>query len=174
MIKKIKWIERKFDFNSPVEMFPCILERVRGTPARIEDLIRSFPGNILTIRINDKWSIQEEVGHLYDLDELHDARIDDFLSGAKTLRAADMKNQKTYEANHNTKPIQTVLQQFRDARMHFVCRLATINEQQAALVSLHPRLQKPMRLVDMAYFVAEHDDNHIVNMTEIARTLQQS
>ena len=171
MINKQKWIERKFDFNFPVGMFPCILERLRGTPARLEELLSTFPKNILTVRINDGWSIQEHAGHLYDLDELHEARIEDFLSGARTLRPADMKNQKTYDANYNTKPIDAVLRGIRDARMRFVAKLEGMNELQLALISLHPRLQQPMRLVDMAFFVAEHDDHHIASIVRIARTL---
>ena len=171
MIPKQKWIERTFDFNFPVSRFPCIYERIRGTPARLEELIRSYPAKILTTKIDGKWSIQEQAGHLYDLDELHEARIDDFLAGAKTLRAADMKNKKTYDADHNAKPVETLLRQFREARMRFAKRLEEMSEQQLALVSIHPRLQQPMRLADMAYFVAEHDDHHIASISEIAKAL---
>jgi hypothetical protein len=34
---------------------------------------------------------------------------------------------------------------------------------------VHPRLQQPMRVVDMAFFVAEHDDHHLARMTQLAR-----
>ena len=34
----------------------------------------------------------------------------------------------------------------------------------AARTALHPRLQKQMRLVDMCYFSAEHDDHHLAMM----------
>jgi hypothetical protein len=33
--------------------------------------------------------------------------------------------------------------------------------------SLHPRLQQPMRLIDHALFVAEHDDHHLARITEL-------
>jgi hypothetical protein len=36
--------------------------------------------------------------------------------------------------------------------------------------AVHPRLQQPMRLVDMLYFVAEHDDHHLARMTALARS----
>ncbi len=35
--------------------------------------------------------------------------------------------------------------------------------------SLHPRLNVQMRVVDMAYFVAEHDDHHICKIMEIVK-----
>jgi hypothetical protein len=43
---------------------------------------------------------------LYDLEQLWYGRIEDFLSGEKTLRAADLSNTKTHEANHNKKSQQ--------------------------------------------------------------------
>jgi uncharacterized damage-inducible protein DinB len=173
MIPKQPWFERRFDFAYPIGRFPCIFERVRGTAARLEELVRSFPADILTVKIDGKWSIKEQIGHLYDLDALHDARIDDYLAGAKTLRPADLKNKKTYDAHHNEKPVEVLLKQFREARAHFVQRIEGMNEQQLALVSIHPRLQQQMRMVDMVFFVAEHDDHHIASMSEIARTLAQ-
>ena len=31
------WPERSFDFGFPADLFPELLERLRGTPARVED-----------------------------------------------------------------------------------------------------------------------------------------
>ena len=173
MIPKQPWFERTFDFSYPVSRFPCIFERVRGTAARLDELARSFPAEFLTVKIDGAWSIKEQIGHLYDLDELHDARIDDFLAGAATLRAADVKNRKTHDANHNGKSLPVLLKQFRDTRGRFVQRIEGMNERQLSLVATHPRLQQPMRLVDMILFVAEHDDHHIASMSEIARRLAE-
>jgi len=172
MITQTNWFDRKFNFDFPAGHFPCILERVRGTPARIKDMIQLYPRNILAVRTHGSWSIQEHVGHLFDLDELHDGRIDDFLAGAGTLRAADMTNRKTDMANHNATSIEAVLHAFRKARSHFVQRLENLDDRQIALVAEHPRLHQPMRLVDMAFFVAEHDDHHLARMSFLARTLQ--
>ena len=168
------WIQRRFHFDFPIGLFPSIVERLRGTPARLEEMLRPLPPRILTTRAENKWSIQEHVGHLFDLEELHEGRISDFLSGAKVLRAADMENRKTNEADHNSKPIERILQQFRESRERFVGRLELLSEAEIALVSLHPRLGQPMRLVDMAYFVAEHDDHHLARIRELSRLLLAS
>ena len=32
----------------------------------------------------------------------------------------------------------------------------------------HPRLGTPMRLIDLAFFVAEHDDHHLAQITHLA------
>ena len=34
------WFERKFDFTFPVELHPNLCARLRGTPARLEELVR--------------------------------------------------------------------------------------------------------------------------------------
>lgn len=31
----------------------------------------------------------------------------------------------------------------------------------------HPRLGSPMRVIDLAYFVAEHDDHHMARLREL-------
>jgi len=37
--------------------------------------------------------------------------------------------------------------------------------------SLHPRLNMPMRTMDLFLFVAEHDDHHLARITELAKML---
>lgn len=171
MVTRIKWFERQFDFNYPVGIFPSLLERVRGTPARLEELVHSFSPSILTTRKNSSWSIQEHVGHLFDLEELHFGRLEDYDAGVQNLRPADLKNQKTWEANHNAKRVGDLLAMFRASRLEFVHRLESMGDADLARSAIHPRLQKPMRVVDMAFFVAEHDDHHMASMTGIARLL---
>jgi hypothetical protein len=36
--------------------------------------------------------------------------------------------------------------------------------------ALHPRLKTPMRLLDLAFFVAEHDDHHLATISELLRS----
>jgi hypothetical protein len=161
MVEITKWIDRKFDFNYPVGVFPWILERLRGTPARVEEIIKDIPLAALTRKPTGKWSIQENVGHLIKVEELHDGRIDDYLAGKESLRPADMENRRTHEADYNDLNIADILKAFRSVRMNFVTRLEQQDETIVARSSFHPRLKKPMRLIDMAYFAAEHDDYHL-------------
>ncbi len=170
-MKRTKWVERQFEFNLPAGVFPSVLERLRGTPARLEELVRELPGRVLTERVGEAWTIQEQVGHLLDLDELHEGRLEDYERGLETLRPADMTNRKTYEADHNAAQVKDLLARFRAARMRFVRRLEALDEEGAARTALHPRLQKPMRVIDMALFVAEHDDHHLASITELKRAL---
>jgi hypothetical protein len=167
------WLVKRFEFTLPIGAFYSTLERVRGTPARLEEMVRSFPPEILTLRTGESWSIQEQVGHLYDLDELHEGRLDDYASSKDTLRAADMTNRKTYEAEHNNSSIEELLARFREARNQFVERLEAMDAQTVARSALHPRLQKQMRVIDLAQFVAEHDDHHLASIRLLAGELQR-
>lgn len=163
-MQRFKWLERSFSLDQPVEMFPMILERLRGTAARIEEMTTGLSPEKLVQKKGTAWSIQEHVGHLIDLDELHDGRIDDYLEQKPVLRAADMANKKTYAANHNNTDLKKLIAGFRQERNHFIERLLKLDPGQ---VSLHPRLQQPMKVVDMAFFVAEHDDQHLAIMREL-------
>jgi uncharacterized damage-inducible protein DinB len=173
MIKRLGWVEREFDFGHiKVGLLPCLVERLRGAPARLEEALRTLPAALLTARpVGGGWSIQEHAGHLADLDELHEGRLEDYAAGLAALRPADMKNRRTNEARHNEAPAAQILTAFRAARESFVRRLETLDERGAAASALHPRLGKQMRVVDLAYFVAEHDDHHLAGITELARTL---
>jgi uncharacterized damage-inducible protein DinB len=166
---RIKWTDRSFDFNFPVALYPEMIERVRGTPARLEDRLRSLPAEILTRRDGGRWSIQENAGHLLDLESLLIQRIDEYVAGAVALHAADMSNRKTYEANHNDVPVESILRVFRDRRTQVVERLDGFDLEMFARAAVHPRLNIPMRLVDMILFQAEHDDYHLARISELAR-----
>jgi len=60
MSQMANWFERKFEFSFPVELYPNLCVRLRGTPARLEELLRSCPAEVLVRRPHpDKWSAQE-------------------------------------------------------------------------------------------------------------------
>jgi len=173
MIQPISWFERQFTFDLPVWMFPNIVERLRGTPARVEDKVALFPAKILTQRDGKSWSIQEHIGHLLDLEPLGLARLDDYIAGKEKLQAADLQNQKTYQANHNAKPIENILIMLRRERSELIERLEELDEEVVFRSSLHPRLNQPMRLLDLMFFIAEHDDHHLVRMSQLGRMLSR-
>jgi hypothetical protein len=58
-MKRIPWTERTFNFDFPVELFPEMIERLRGTPARLADRVQSLTPEVLTKRDGERWSIQE-------------------------------------------------------------------------------------------------------------------
>lgn len=167
MIRKQPWFERQFPTGLPVDLFPVILERLRGTPARLEDRLSTCPAPALTRRSGRTWSIQENAGHLLDLEPLWLARVEDLLARRPEMTAADLTNRKTHEANHNAKRLEAILGGFREARSGLVRRIENVEESAFAYTAPHPRLRVPMSLVDHVFFVAEHDDYHLARITEL-------
>lgn len=167
MNKKIKWLERQFDSHFPLERSGELVERLRNTPSRLEALVKMVPKEILTRRDGESWSIQENAGHLKMADTLFIGRLDDYLEGAHTLRPADVSGGRTDKEEFNSKEIGPILDEFREKRKEYVSRLEKLSREDFEKISLHPRLNKPMRLCDMLYFQAEHDDHHINRVEEL-------
>lgn len=165
----IKWIDRSFSFNYPVERYPEMIERVRGAPARLDEYFNSASAEILSARDDGRWSIQENAGHLLDLDELTIQRIDQYIAGDTILRPADITNKKTSEANYNSVPAATICQAFRQRRIEVVDTLEGLDAEMFARSAIHPRLNIPMRLVDFVFFEAEHDDYHLTRINELLK-----
>lgn len=167
------WFDRKFALGLPREAFPDLMERMRGTPARLEERVRRLDHAMLTRRIGESWSIQENVGHLGDLETLLAGRLDDFREGRNTLRAADLKNTRTHEARHNEAEIEALLLTFRKERFATVARLEALGASDLDRTALHPRLNQPMTIVDHVFFFAEHDDHHLAAIGQLIRTFQK-
>lgn len=164
-----KWFERKFNFDFPVEVYPTLCIRMRGTPARAEELTRGLTPEQLTRKPEGKWSVQEQIGHLLDLEPLFLTRLEDYRRGAEVLAPADLANRKTHEARHNDRSLAAILRELRAAREKMMQAVDALAPADFARVSRHPRLNQPMRLVDLLYFVAEHDDHHLAVIWELRR-----
>lgn len=167
MITQTPWFERKFDFNFPVGLFPVIVQRLSGTILQLDALLRNIPDEILNKKQGSSWSVKEVVGHLYDLEELWSGRIDDFLEHKEFLRVADLNNTKTHNANHNSKTIAELLDQFSFARNSLIWKIENFDEATVLLTALHPRLKQPMRLIDALFFIAEHDDHEQTKISKL-------
>ena len=162
MIDPTRWFERRWNFSLPIGAFPAVLERLRGTPVRVAALVGGIPEGVLGARNGDTWSAKEHLGHLDDLHELDQTRFENFLARAGTLAVADLTNQRTQTANHNATSIVDILQRLGDHRQGLVTRMESATAEDIGTVCVHPRLKQPMRLIDWAFFVAEHDDHHLV------------
>ena len=165
-----KWFDRKFNFDSDQNVFPAVLERLLGTPWRLEKKLEVIPFDLQIKRINNSWSIKENIGHLIDLEPLWQGRFEDIVNGELEFRITDLQNTKTTLAYHNDTPIEELLNTFQDLRTQTLGMLENIGEEIIFKSALHPRLKTPMRTMDLFLFVAEHDDHHLASITEIVKT----
>jgi hypothetical protein len=163
-----KWFDRTFDLGLPDDALPRLLERLAETPDRVERLVRELPDEVLRRREADRWSIVENIGHLDDLEVLVSGRLDDFEAGLERLRPADLENRRTWEANHNARPLAEVIDGFRRSRSRNVARIQAMSRDLLERTAVHPRLGQPMRVVDLALFHVEHDEHHIARIVDLA------
>jgi uncharacterized damage-inducible protein DinB len=140
---------------------------LRGTPARLEEVVRGAARDLLVKKPSGKWSAQEHAGHLLDLEPLWMARVDDYLTGAAVLTTADLTNKKTDDEQHNQRPIDEILAEFRRERAKLLNGVEHIDPAMFSRSIPHPRLKTPMRLVDHLYFAAEHDDHHLATVWQM-------
>ena len=168
MIQQTPWFERKFNFDFPPGLFPVIFSRLEGSIFRLQRILSNAEED--HAGHNPKgWSVKEQVGHLYDLEELWWKRLQDFMDAKEVLSAADLTNRKTTEAKHNEKTLEQLLQLFTLERQRTLEGIYHFDESALLKTSVHPRLQQPMRLIDALYFVAEHDDHHIAIISSLLR-----
>jgi uncharacterized damage-inducible protein DinB len=164
------WTERTFNFDFPVTLYPNILARIRGTPARLDEAVRGLSREQLIAAPDGKWSIQENAGHLLDEEDLFAKRLTAYLASAETLPPAPYLNIKL---THNDRDIAKILSDFRAVRGQQVELLADLHPGDFARSAWHPRLKVAMRLVDHLVFIAEHDDHHLARIWELRLPLRE-
>jgi DinB superfamily len=164
MMKRLEWFERKLTFGLPKEMLPFYLERLEGSITRIEQKVKGVSDAVLSEKVNGKWSVKQNIGHLAEVDEIANKRIDEMIAGVATLSPAVFEPQ-----DYNPWPIEKVLAYFNKTRRANLLKYAKLSDDQLIKSSLHPRLKVNMTPVDLAWFDAEHDDHHILKINDIVK-----
>jgi len=153
-----------------VTKYPDVLERVRGTPARVADRVAGLGADLLTRSDGKGLTIQENVGHLAQVEALFARRVEEFLAGAEVLTAADFAADKVRKASFNNQPFDAIMADLGRRRGELVARLEGMREEDWGRTAQHPRLGVPMRMVDHVFFIAEHDDYHLARISELIRS----
>ena len=166
-MKKLEWVEREFKFGLPVGMLPFFVERLKGTITRIESKVIGVSEEILSHKPDGKWSVKQNIGHLAEVDEIANKRIDEMIAGIPLMSPAVFEPQKDY----NQQSVHEVVAHFLRNRTKNIARYNELTQNDLKKSSLHPRLKVMMTPVDLAWFDAEHDDHHLVRMNEIILAL---
>jgi len=172
MTHKENWVEKQFEFEFPASKYVEYLQFLRETPAKIENLLKGIPEKELIRRDGDAWSIQENVGHFLTAESLFLGRLDDYENDVSVLRPARFEDNPTDKSNFNEKDFQLILDEFRAQREIYISRLDALFPEDFGKAILHPRLNKPMRLCDMLFFHAQHDQHHLKRIAELKELWQ--
>ena len=170
-IKRQPWVDHTFNLGLDTGWMYNVLSRIKDCDIRLSHHTKGLNDKLLSSKPDNKWSIKEHVGHLIDLEELWMNRFLQFEKLVPELVHADMSNQKTNQAAHNEKPIQTLLDQFIAERKKLIQTFDALSIKAQNHEAFHPRIKMRMKPVDLLFFVAEHDDHHI---TSILRLKEQS
>jgi hypothetical protein len=79
----LPWLEYRWSFDFPTGMFRALLERLRGTPARLEELVGGASPQVLIRHEPGKWTAQGNAGHLWMVDALWQVRIREMLAAGR-------------------------------------------------------------------------------------------
>jgi uncharacterized damage-inducible protein DinB len=92
-------------------------------------------------------------------------RLCEITESIPDMKVADLTNRKTHDALHKNKTYRELVAEFSLERKKLIAKLGSLNETDLDRSSKHPRLGTPMKVIDLAFFVAEHDDHHLAQMT---------
>ena len=158
------WFGRTFPAPYPVDLLPNLRARLSGTAARLDEAVRGRLPETLSLGPPGKWSAEEHVWHLVEIEALWLARVEDFLAERHQLTPANLTHRKPAEAEPGAGPLADALREFRAARTRLLKRVDGLDPSRFTLALPHPRLRTPMRLADHLNFVAEHDDHHLAHI----------
>ena len=170
-LERPPWAERKFSFSHPPWMLADFIERLRGTVPRLEALLLDVSDADAHRQLEEKWSIAQNIGHLSDVEELWQERLEDLKQGKKTYAPAVGARFQELAKRHQATPIKDIIRELNDRRSLLVDALANASPELQQAAAFHERLQVPMRLVDCAQFYAEHDDHHLLRIRRLRAML---
>jgi uncharacterized damage-inducible protein DinB len=161
------WALRKFAFVHPPWMLADFVERLRGVLPRLDALLVGVDDARARLQHEGKWSIAQNVGHLSDVEELWQERLEDLRNGRKTYTPAVATRFQEFARRHHDRPVAETVRELDARRSRLVEALAQASTELQASSAFHERLQVPMRLVDCAQFYAEHDDHHLIRIRRL-------
>jgi uncharacterized damage-inducible protein DinB len=163
-LARIPWAQRHFAFVHPPWMLADFIERLRGLMPRLDVLLKDVDEKAAHVQVDGKWSIAQNVGHLSDVEELWQERLEDLRRGRPVYTAALPARFQGAAARHQARSLHDTVVELGTRRARLVDALATAPATLQRASAFHERLQTPMRLVDCAQFYAEHDDHHLLRI----------
>jgi len=157
----VRWFDRQFDSNTGSEYFDKFLQRLEHFPVVLYQLLKSCPKEVSTLKKGNKWSVNENIGHLILLEGLWRIRFRDIKEGKPDMSPADLNNTATDQSSFNKMLVEELAEGLKNVRAGTITMLQTLSEKDLLKTSMHPRLHQPMNIIDLMHFVAEHDLHHL-------------
>src|SRR5262245_23824707 len=166
-LERPPWPQRSFSFVHPPWMLADFTERLRGLVPRLAPLLSGLTEEQARHPLDGKWSIAQNVGHLSDVEELWQERLEDLKNGRQSYTPAVPSRFQELAKRHQQRSVAETLGEFKARRSRLVEALLQASPELQLSSAFHERLQVPMRLVDCAQFYAEHDDHHLIRIRRL-------
>ena len=163
-LARIPWGQRRFAFVHPAWMLADFVERLRGLMPRLGVLLEGVSDEAAHVQVDGKWSIAQNVGHLSDVEELWQERLEDLRQSRPIYTPAVPPRFQAAAARHQSRALHDTVVELGARRARLVEALVSAPAALQRASAFHERLQTPMRLVDCAQFYAEHDDHHLLRI----------
>lgn len=152
-------------------MLADFVERLRGLVPRLGPLVAGLPAAAAYAQHEGRWSIAQNIGHLSDVEDLWQERLEDLRRGRTVYTPADPARFQAAAARHQDRPLPEIIGDLDTRRSRLVDAMAAAPAFLQEAAAFHERLQTPMRLVDCAQFYAEHDDHHLLRIRALRSVL---
>jgi len=162
-----KWFNRKFNFNISMEKLPELLGSMELSVLKFRKVTHGRFEKQLNYKPNGKWSIKEHIGHLWILESLWQRRFLEIKENKAKMSATDLTNQATNQSFFNQFSIEKLLSDFQEERANTIRIIENMSERDFQNSLHHTRLNQPMRIIDLMYFITEHDIHHLNALLEI-------
>jgi uncharacterized damage-inducible protein DinB len=148
-------------------MLADLVERLRGALPRLDALVLGLDDSHARLQPEGKWSIAQNIGHLSDVEDLWQERLEDLKKGRKTYTPAVGSRFQELAKRHQERSVSETLRELKARRRLLIEELDQASPELQKSSAFHERLQVPMRLVDCAQFYAEHDDHHLIRIRRL-------
>ena len=165
------WPQRKFLFGHPTWMLADFIERLRCVLPRLDALLVGLDDDRALRQLEGKWSIAQNIGHLSDVEELWQERLEDLRAGKKIYSPAVGARFQELAKRHQNRSVSETMEELGNRRSRLIDALAQASPELQRAAAFHERLRVPMRLVDCAQFYAEHDDHHLIRIRRLRSML---
>ena len=166
-LERPRWPTRRFEFVHPPWMLADFTERLRGLVPRLETLLLHLEHDIAHRQLDGTWSIAQNAGHLSDVEELWQERLDDLLRKRSVYTPAVPERFQAAAQRHIGRPLHAIVEELVTRRALLTDAFANASPELQLASAFHERLKCPMRLVDCAQFYAEHDDHHLLRVRQL-------
>jgi uncharacterized damage-inducible protein DinB len=149
------------------------LEKLRAFPARLESAVTGLTETQLTRPEREgKWSVQDVVSHLGDLEMVYAVRIRTILAGAGgDAPLPSLAQNEWVEHVHRREPLGELLEQFRFHRRMNLTLLERLGEEELARTGVHPEYG-PISVRDAFGRIERHDEKHLGQIERVKNALQ--